>query len=73
MPELIRLGVEFVEQPFPADDWTRSALCAAEPTPAVVVDEGCQDLRDVAPVAAYADGINVKLAKSGGVREELCE
>jgi L-alanine-DL-glutamate epimerase-like enolase superfamily enzyme len=37
----------------------------------VVVDEGCQDLGDVAPAAGYADGINVKLAKSGGVRESV--
>ena len=37
----------------------------------MIVDEGCQDLRDVAPAAAYADGINVKLAKSGGVREAV--
>src|SRR4030095_10232692 len=39
--------------------------------PAVIVDEGCQDLGDVAPVAGYADGINIKLAKAGGVREAL--
>ena len=72
MPELIRLGVEFVEQPFPADDVESFlALTELEPRLPVIVDEGCQDLRDVAPAAAYADGINVKLAKSGGVREAV--
>jgi L-Ala-D/L-Glu epimerase len=72
MPELIRLGVEFVEQPFPADDVESFlALAELEPRLPVIVDEGCQDLRDVAPAAAYADGINVKLAKSGGVREAV--
>jgi L-Ala-D/L-Glu epimerase / N-acetyl-D-glutamate racemase len=72
MPELIRLGVEFVEQPFPARDLDSFlALRAVEPRPPVIVDEGCHDLRDVAPAAAYADGINVKLAKSGGVREAV--
>jgi L-alanine-DL-glutamate epimerase-like enolase superfamily enzyme len=72
MPELIRLGVEFVEQPFPAADLDSFlALRELHPRVPVVVDEGCQDLRDVAPAAAYADGINVKLAKSGGVREAL--
>jgi L-Ala-D/L-Glu epimerase len=72
MPELIRLGVEFVEQPFPAED-VESFLALSElhPRLPVIVDEGCQDLRDVAPAAAYADGINVKLAKSGGVREAV--
>jgi L-alanine-DL-glutamate epimerase-like enolase superfamily enzyme len=72
MPELIRLGVEFVEQPFPAGDVDSFlALRELHPRLPVIVDEGCHDLRDVAPAAAYADGINVKLAKSGGVREAV--
>jgi L-alanine-DL-glutamate epimerase-like enolase superfamily enzyme len=72
MPELIRLGVEFVEQPFPADDLDSfRALRELSPRLPVIVDEGCHDLSDVAPAAGYADGINVKLAKSGGVREAV--
>ena len=72
MPELIRLGVEFVEQPFPAEDVESFlALAELEPRQPVIVDEGCQDHRDVAPAAAYADGINVKLAKAGGLREAV--
>jgi L-alanine-DL-glutamate epimerase-like enolase superfamily enzyme len=72
MPELIRLDVEFVEQPFPAGDLDSfQALTELVPRLPVIVDEGCHDLRDVAPAAAYADGINVKLAKSGGVREAV--
>jgi L-alanine-DL-glutamate epimerase-like enolase superfamily enzyme len=72
MPELIRLDVEFVEQPFPAADVDSFlALRELHPRLPVIVDEGCHDLADVAPVATYADGINVKLAKSGGVREAV--
>ena len=72
MPELVRLGVEFVEQPFPAADLDSfRALRDLHPRLPVIVDEGCHDLRDVAPAAGYADGINVKLAKSGGVREAV--
>ena len=72
MPELIRLGVEFVEQPFPAADLDSfERLREVSPRLPVIVDEGCHDLRDVAPAARYADGINVKLAKSGGVREAV--
>jgi L-Ala-D/L-Glu epimerase len=72
MPELIRLGVEFVEQPFPAADLDSfTALRGLHPRLPVVVDEGCHVLSDVAPAAGYADGINVKLAKSGGVREAV--
>jgi L-Ala-D/L-Glu epimerase / N-acetyl-D-glutamate racemase len=72
MPELIRLEVQFVEQPFPAGDTDSfTGLTELHPRLPVIVDEGCQDLSDVAPAAAYADGINVKLAKSGGVREAV--
>jgi L-alanine-DL-glutamate epimerase-like enolase superfamily enzyme len=72
MPELIRLGVEYIEQPFPAADLDSfNALKEVHPRLPIVVDEGCHDLSDVAPAAAYADGINVKLAKSGGVREAV--
>jgi L-Ala-D/L-Glu epimerase len=72
MPELIRLEVEFVEQPFPAGDLDSFyGLRELSPRLPVVVDEGCHDLTDVAPAAEYAEGINVKLAKSGGVREAV--
>ena len=72
VPALVELGVELIEQPFPADDLDSfRALRELQPRPALIVDEGCQDLGDVAPVAGYADGINVKLSKSGGLREAL--
>jgi L-Ala-D/L-Glu epimerase len=72
VPALVELGVELIEQPFPAQDLESfRALRELEPRPPVIVDEGCHDLRDVAPAAGYADGINVKLAKSGGLREAV--
>jgi L-Ala-D/L-Glu epimerase len=72
MPALLELGVELVEQPFPADDLDSfRALGELDRRLPVVVDEGCHDLGDVAAVAGYADGINIKLAKSGGLREAL--
>jgi L-Ala-D/L-Glu epimerase len=71
-PALVRLGVELVEQPFPAADLDSfRALREVSPRPPVIVDEGCHDLGDVAACAEYADGINVKLAKSGGLREAV--
>ena len=70
--ELVPSLVELVEQPFPADDLDSfRALRELSPRPPVVVDEGCQDLGDVARCAEYADAINVKLAKCGGLREAL--
>jgi L-Ala-D/L-Glu epimerase / N-acetyl-D-glutamate racemase len=72
MPALVEFGVELVEQPFPATDLDSfRALRELAPRPPVIVDEGCHDLSDVAVVAGYADGINVKLAKSGGIREAI--
>jgi L-Ala-D/L-Glu epimerase len=72
MPELAKLGIELVEQPFPADDLESfRGLCELSPRLPVIVDEGCHDLASVAPIAGYADGINVKLAKAGGLREAV--
>ena len=72
VPSLVELGVELIEQPFPAADLESfRALRELSPRPPLIVDEGCQSLDDVAAVAGYADGINVKLAKSGGIREAL--
>ncbi len=71
-PELHTLGVEFVEQPFPADDadsfHSYRELAGRLP---VLIDEGCKDLRSVAGIATYADGIVIKLSKCGGIREAL--
>lgn len=72
MPELRRLDVEFVEQPFPEHDLDSfRALREVRDRIPVIVDEGCQDLTSVAEVATYADGINIKLSKCGGIREAL--
>jgi L-Ala-D/L-Glu epimerase len=72
VPALVELGVELVEQPFPAADLDSfRALRELDTRPPLVVDEGCHDLSDVAGCAEYADGINVKLAKCGGLREAV--
>jgi L-alanine-DL-glutamate epimerase-like enolase superfamily enzyme len=72
LPLLERLGVELVEQPFPAADLDAfTGLRRLNSSIPVVIDEGCHTLADVAAVARYADGINIKLAKSGGLREAL--
>jgi L-alanine-DL-glutamate epimerase-like enolase superfamily enzyme len=71
-PLLIEMGVEFVEQPFPAADVDSfRAYRELSPRLPVLIDEGCKDLLDVPRVAGYADGVNIKLAKCGGIREAL--
>ncbi len=64
------LGVEYCEQPLPAGDAGGAALKKASPIP-IYVDEDCHTLGDVAGCAAIAHGINIKLAKSGGLREAI--
>ena len=72
LPTLVELGVELIEQPFPAGerDTFRELRALGGGIP-LVVDEGCHTLRDVADVATYADGVNLKLAKTGGIREAV--
>jgi L-alanine-DL-glutamate epimerase-like enolase superfamily enzyme len=72
LPALVGLNVELIEQPFPAAerDAFRELRAVAGGIP-LVVDEGCHTLRDVADVAGYADGVNLKLAKTGGIREAV--
>jgi L-alanine-DL-glutamate epimerase-like enolase superfamily enzyme len=69
-PRLLELGIEFVEQPFPAADL--ESFLAYRELPRrlpVLVDEGCKALASVPQIARYADGIVIKLSKSGGIRE----
>ena len=70
LPQLAALGVEYCEQPLVAGDPGGPELKAHSPIP-IYVDEDCHTLADVAPCAERAHGINVKLAKSGGIREAL--
>src|SRR6266513_5073130 len=69
LPALSELGVEYCEQPLPAGDAGGSELKERSPLP-IYVDEDCHGLGDVAACAERAHGINVKLAKSGGIRED---
>jgi L-alanine-DL-glutamate epimerase-like enolase superfamily enzyme len=72
IPELEALGVELIEQPLPADDEDGyRALHRLGLRIPIVLDESCHTLADVARLASQADGINIKLTKSGGIREAL--
>ena len=70
VPQLAALGVEYVEQPLPAGDEGGPTLKEKSPVP-IFVDEDCHTLSDVAACAEIAHGINIKLAKSGGIREGI--
>jgi L-Ala-D/L-Glu epimerase len=63
-----QLDVEYCEQPLKAGDPDGPALKERAPVP-IYVDEDCHTLADVAACAERAHGININLAKSGGIRE----
>lgn len=66
VPRLVELGVELIEQPFPATrtDWLAD-LQASSPLP-IIADESCVGAGDLEPLVGVVAGVNVKLAKCGG-------
>ncbi len=68
-PHLIRLGVQMVEQPLPADaDDMLGEI--ARPLP-VCADESCHDRASLPGLRGKYDVVNIKLDKTGGLTEAL--
>jgi L-alanine-DL-glutamate epimerase-like enolase superfamily enzyme len=60
-------GVEFIEQPLPADmieetRWIRSRVHIP-----IIADEACRHAEDIPRLKEAFDGVNVKLDKAGGM------
>ncbi len=71
LPRFAELGVEAVEQPVvPGDPEAFGALAEKSPVP-LIADEDAVDLEDARRLAGRVHGINVKLAKCGGVHAAL--
>lgn len=66
-PELKSLGVEFIEQPLPADDREGSLRVYQESVLPIVADESCITETDVKDCQGRFHGVNVKLVKCGGL------
>lgn len=63
----VDLGVEFIEQPLPADRWSdHRELFARSPLP-IVADESCRIESDVDRCVGHFHGVNIKLVKCGGL------
>jgi L-Ala-D/L-Glu epimerase len=67
---LPQMQLQYCEQPLPAGDRDGPELKRRSPVP-IYVDEDCHTLADVALCAERAHGVNIKLAKSGGIREAV--
>ena len=71
IPFLAEMGVEFVEQPLAPHDIEGLRFVRERSTLPIIADESCLVAADIPRLAGCVDGINIKLAKCGGLREAL--
>lgn len=69
IPELVKLGVEMIEQPMPAN---KDAALAHLPRPITLcADESCHDRSSLPQIIGRYDMINIKIDKTGGLTEAI--
>ncbi len=69
--ELTRYEIEFCEQPIPAGSPQGLRAIRERTRIPIVTDEDSLDARDLPALLGCVDGVNVKLAKTGGIRGAL--
>ena len=67
LPELERLGVELIEQPFPAGRLDQLRWLQERSSLPIVADESCVLPEDLDRLVGVVAGVNVKLGKCGGI------
>ncbi len=65
--ELKDFGVTFIEQPLPVRNWKEMQKLKEETHLPIIADESCVEEKDVEKCSDVFDGINIKLAKCGGI------
>ncbi len=68
---LAESDIELCEQPIPAGDHESLAEVTERSPIPVFADEDVTDSRDVARLGGVVDGVNLKLRKTGGIREAI--
>ncbi len=71
LPVLEEFGVTVLEQPLPPEDLEGLAAVTAQSAIPVIADESCVTSVDIPLLVGKVDGINIKLAKCGSLREAL--
>jgi L-alanine-DL-glutamate epimerase-like enolase superfamily enzyme len=71
LPVLEEFGVTVLEQPLPPEDLDGMAAVTAQSAIPVIADESCVTSVDIPLLVGKVDGINIKLAKCGSLREAL--
>jgi L-alanine-DL-glutamate epimerase-like enolase superfamily enzyme len=64
-------GVEFVEQPMPAEKSDEIAWLKGHIHIPIIADEGLRTLHDMPKLQGVYDGINIKLMKCGGIHNAM--
>jgi len=71
LPMLEEYGVEIVEQPLHPDDLEGFRQLRSHSRIPIIADESCKTAADIPNLVGCVDGINIKLAKCGSLREAL--
>lgn len=71
LPVLEEFGVTVLEQPLPAGDLEGLATVTRASRIPVIADESCLVAADIPGLVGKVDGINIKLAKCGSLREAI--
>ena len=71
LPVLEEFGVTVLEQPLPADQLDGLGEIRRRADIPVIADESCETAADIPPLVGKVDGINIKLAKCGSLREAI--
>ena len=71
MQSLVDNGVDMLEQPLPPHDLEGMRFVRDRSPIPVVADESCLVATDIPKLAGIVDGVNIKLAKCGSLREAL--
>jgi len=64
---LEKQGVEFIEQPLPAENLEEMNWIRKRVHMPILADEACLRPADIVKVAPYFDGVNIKIDKCGGL------
>jgi len=71
LPVLEEFGVTVLEQPLPPDQLDGLGEIRRRADIPVIADESCETAADIPPLVGKVDGINIKLAKCGSLREAI--
>ena len=71
LPKLAQLGVDIIEQPLAADNWSGMQELKQNSDLLLIADESFDNLDSLEKCAAHFHGINIKLMKCGGLTPAL--